>query len=85
MPSPKRTSQLNITTTLQANDRVVVLTNPANTQISNTQTITANSLLLSVAKLITGPYANDSAANAAGIPLNSFYYDATGVVRLRLV
>lgn len=84
MPSPKRTSQLNVTTTLQANDRVVVLTNPANTAISNTQTIAATNLLVSIAALVPGPYSNDAVASSSNVALHTFYYDTTGVVRIRI-
>jgi hypothetical protein len=53
-----KTSNLGITTTLSANDRVVVLTNPASS--AQTQTIAANNFVSSVANLI--PYANASSA-----------------------
>ena len=53
-----KTSDLGITTTLSANDRVVVLTNPATS--AQTQTIAANNFVSSVANLI--PYANASSA-----------------------
>jgi hypothetical protein len=49
-----KTSNLGITTTLSANDRVVVLTNPATS--AQTQTITLNNFAFSVAGSI--PYAN---------------------------
>jgi hypothetical protein len=34
---------------------------------------------------IKGPYANDSVASVNGVPLKTLYYDATGVVKIRLV
>jgi hypothetical protein len=33
---------------------------------------------------LSGPYASDSAANAAGIPIKGLYYDASGNVKVRL-
>lgn len=81
----KRTSQLGVTTTLQATDRVVVLTNPANTTIANTQTIAMASFIIMIANNMPGPYANDSVANTNGIALGTPYYDTSGIVRLRMV
>lgn len=34
---------------------------------------------------IKGPYANDSIASTNGVPLKTLYYDASGVIRIRLV
>jgi len=34
---------------------------------------------------LKGPYANDSSASSNGVRLKEFYYDSTGVVRIRLV
>ena len=34
---------------------------------------------------LTGPYANDSAANTAGVALHALYYDASGIVKIRLI
>jgi len=65
-----KTSNLGITTTLSANDRVVVLTNPASS--AQTQTITANNLASSIVGLT--PYANASNAGVfkvgAGLSIN---------------
>jgi len=65
-----KTSNLGITTTLSANDRVVVLTNPASS--AQTQTIAANNLASSIVGLI--PYANASNAGVfkvgAGLSIN---------------
>lgn len=33
---------------------------------------------------LSGPYASDSAANAAGIPVKGLYYDSSGNVKVRL-
>src|SRR5713226_9006934 len=80
----KRTSQLGITTILQANDRVVVLTN-ANTTIANTQTIAMSNFIIMIANNMPGPFANDSVANTNGITIKSPYYDTNGIIRIRLV
>lgn len=34
--------------------------------------------------IVQGPYANDSAANTAGVQLGQLYYTATGDVKVRL-
>jgi hypothetical protein len=34
---------------------------------------------------MSGPYSNDSIAASHGVPLKTFYYDGSGVVRIRLV
>ena len=85
MANSKRTSQLGITTTLQANDRVVVLTNPANATIANTQTILLSNFLNSVANNLPGPFANDSVANTGGVALHTLYYDTNGFLKIRLI
>lgn len=85
MANSRRTSQLGITTTLQSNDRIVVLTNPANTTIANTQTIAMGNFIVMFANNLSGPFANDSVANTNGITLRSPYFDTNGIVRLRMV
>lgn len=47
--------------------------------------IDANGTVSSVYVVPTGPYADDAAANTAGIPINGLYYDSTGTVKIRLV
>jgi hypothetical protein len=82
--SARRTSQLGVTTTLAVDDRVVVLTNPANTTIANTQTITIANFIDSVGGGLPGPYADDTVASGAGVIVTGLYYDATGNVKIRL-
>jgi hypothetical protein len=53
----KRTSQLGISTTLQSNDRVVVLTNPASS--AQTQTIAVNNFASAIVNIL--PIANTTA------------------------
>ena len=80
----KRTSQLGISPTLQANDRVVVLTNPANTTIANTQTVQLSNFWNAIANNLPGPFANDSVANTNGVVVKNFYFDNNGFVRIRM-
>lgn len=79
-----RTSTLGIATTLQSNDRVLVLTNP-NTAIVNTQTITLANFVKMAANTITGPFANDAVANTNGVAIKTLYYDTSGTIKIRLV
>jgi hypothetical protein len=80
----KRTSQLGIAPTLQSNDRIVVLTNPANTTIANTQTIVLSNFWNAIANNLPGPYANDSVANTNGIAVKNLYFDVNGFIRIRM-
>jgi hypothetical protein len=84
MANSKRTSQLGVTPTLQANDRIVVLTNPANTASANTQTIELDNFWNAIANNLPGPYANDSIANTNGIAVKHLYYDTNGFIRIRI-
>ena len=46
-----------------------------------------NTYLLTIANafsFVPGPYANDATANTNGVGVKSIYYDATGVLRIRL-
>jgi len=75
----KRSSQLNVTNSVSYSDRLLVLSNPAGA--ANLQTIAVNNFISST---ITGPYANDSVANTAGIPVKGLYYNSNGTVQIRL-
>ena len=75
----KRSSQLNVTNSVSYSDRLLVLTNPA--AAANLQTIAVNNFISSTIK---GPYANDSVANTAGIPVLGLYYTSSGAVQIRL-
>jgi hypothetical protein len=78
----KKVSELGITTSLSANDRIVVLTNPTSTPV--TQTITLTNLIANSTPNILGPFSNDSLASAGGVLLKRFYYDSAGNVKIRL-
>lgn len=113
----KRISELTVVTSLSANDRLVILTNPsssaqtqsttlttlANTLVSNTLIPIANTTQLGLVKTlaanatniiivsngsirvsVSGPYANDSAANSGGVSTNQLYYNSDGAVKIRL-
>ena len=75
----KKVSELPITTILSANDRIVVLTNPAAS--AQTQTITLSDFGVN---LIPGPFTSDSAAGANSVNLGGVYYRTDGTVRIRL-
>jgi hypothetical protein len=75
----KRVSELRVTTTLAANDRVVVLANVSGNQFAGS--ITLDNFATS---LVLGPYVNDAAANAAGVAIGCLYYDTSGDVHVRL-
>jgi len=83
--SSRRTSQLGITTTLAADDRVVVLTRPSNTMIANTQTIALSDFVESLGGGLSGPHADDLAAGFAGVPMSGIYYDINGNVKIRMM
>ena len=76
----RKTSELPTANTIGSSDRIVFLYQ-ANTATPSTRTIATSNF---TTNLVSGPYANDSAANSAGIPVNGMYYDSTGVVRVRL-
>jgi hypothetical protein len=75
----KKTSQLTITTTLSANDRVVVLTNPGAS--AQTQTIALSDFGVG---LIPGPFTSDTTAGANSVNVGGVYYRTDGTVRIRL-
>jgi hypothetical protein len=74
----RRVSQLNITTTVSANDRVLVLTNPAS-NTPNTQTITFNNLSVLMANTFL-PIANTSSLGVVKVDGNTVSIAANGVL-----
>jgi len=61
----------------KANDAYIVAIaafDKANNALPNTANVS----------VIKGPYANDSNATSGGVSLNEFYYDSTGMVRIRI-
>jgi len=74
----RRVSQLNITTTVSANDRVLVLTNPAS-NTPNTQTITFNNLGVLMANTFL-PIANTSSLGVVKVDGNTVSIAANGVL-----
>lgn len=77
----KRTSELPTANTIGSSDRLVFLYQ-ANTSSPSTRTITRQNFMASI---VPGPYADDTAANTAGVTINGLYYNASGSVRIRLV
>lgn len=78
----KRISDLNTANTLALTDRVVVVYNATTT--ANVMTITVNNFMKAISNNVSGPYASDSAANTAGIPVKGLYYDNSGFLKIRL-
>jgi hypothetical protein len=74
----KTIPELPVASTFSANDRLIVHQASSNTtkQISKTLIQTT---------FIVGPYADDAAANAAGVVVGQPYYDSDGVVYVRLL
>jgi hypothetical protein len=76
----KRTSELPTANTIGSSDRLVFLYQ-ANTSSPSTRSITNAKFIEST---VTGPYANDISANTNGVAIKGLYYDASGLVRIRL-
>lgn len=70
--------ELTLATSIDANDRIIVHDVSANTTKQATRTLLGQSLF-------SGPYANDTVANTAGVALGEPYYNANGAVYVRLV
>lgn len=56
-------------------------------KVDGTTMIVSNAVLSFTGTIPTmpGPYANDTVAGTASVPIKGLYYDSTGVVRIRLV
>jgi hypothetical protein len=76
----KKTSELPTANTIGNSDRLVFLYQ-ANSSTPSARTITVKNL---TTNLVSGPYANDDAANTNNVPLKGLYYDDTGTVKIRL-
>ncbi len=78
-----KVSDLPQTSNVASTDRVMVLYNASNTSMTpSVRTITVNNFIKSLK--VSGPYANDSLAANSGISVGSLYYDASGIVHIRL-
>jgi len=53
--------------------------------INATSVAVGNSTANTIMSSIRGPYASDSAAATGGVPLRNLYYDASGIIHIRLV
>lgn len=76
----KKITDLPSTNTVTSND-VVVVERVANSTSSTTSKLTITNLRKLV---VRGPYANDSAANTAGVLVGEMYYISDGSVKVRL-
>lgn len=76
----KKIPELTAKTTLANNDLIIVEA-VANSTVSTTSKMTATNLRKA---MVRGPYANDTAANSAGIAVGEMYYTAAGDVKVRL-
>lgn len=70
--------ELPVLTSFDANDRIIVHDSSANTTKQATKAVVQIGLF-------SGPYADDAAANTAGVAIGQPYYDSDGVVYVRLV
>lgn len=76
----KKISELPANTTLANTDLFIVEKVSGNTH--TTSYITATNLRKA---MVRGPYANDAAANTAGVAVGEQYYTVAGDVKVRLV
>jgi hypothetical protein len=80
LPGVQTVAIINIANTITSN---LPIANSSVKGLSATgKNLTAANGVYSVS--VTGPYANDSAANSAGVANGSLYYDSTGTVKIRL-
>lgn len=75
----RKVPDLPATTSLANTDLIIVEKVSGNTSV--TSKITATNLRKTV---VRGPYANDSAANTAGVAVGEMYYTSGGDVKVRL-
>lgn len=75
----RKISELPSTTTFGANDYFIV------EKVAGSNTTTSKLLGSNMLKaVVQGPFANDSAANTAGVVVGQLYYTAAGDVKVRL-
>lgn len=76
---PRKIPDLPPTTTASNTDLVVV------ERVANSSSTTSKMTVHNFRKLMTrGPYANDSAANTAGVAVGEMYYSSDGSVKVRI-
>jgi hypothetical protein len=73
----KTIPELPVLSSFDANDRIIVHDSSANTTKQATKAVVQTGLF-------SGPYANDAVANTAGVIVGQPYYNANGVVYVRL-
>jgi len=78
----KKISELPAASSISTTDVFLIVANTAGT--ATNKTVTANTLYTAVGGSVRGPYASDAAAAAANVAVGSIYYNASGVVHVRL-
>lgn len=78
----KKITELDAITIPAAADLLIIETDPAGNPA--TKKITVQNLLSSGLMTVSGPYANDAAANSANVAIGKLYYTADGTVKIRL-
>lgn len=74
----KKLTELTALTSLASGDLFIVEDVSANTTKSVTMSVLKGAV-------VSGPYANDSAANTGGVAVGQMYYTSAGDVKVRLV
>lgn len=83
----KKITELAACTAPASTDLLIIETDPSGSPVTKKISVTnlLNSGIINTANLgITGPYANDLAANTAGVAVGKLYYTADGTVKVRL-
>lgn len=82
-PGPLKISELPVAELAAPSDRLLILSNAAsNSAVTSTVSMSG---VFSNASFIPGPYANDSSASTAGVPVKGTYYDLNGLVHVRII
>ena len=82
MATAKKITELAAANSVANTDLLIVEVNPSTSSV--TKKITMKNLLSSMSNNIAGPYDTDVAAAAGNVAVRSFYYNSSGVVKIRL-
>lgn len=66
------------------NGNTVLLVDHTSNGYTNTYSLTVTNLAPALLDAVPGPYANDAVANTNSIDVGKPYYDASGVLRIRI-
>ncbi len=83
----KKITELAACSSPASTDLLIIETDPSGAPATKKITVTAllNTGLINTANLgISGPYANDTAANSANVGIGKLYYTNDGTVKIRL-